>query len=275
MDWIVEFVVREMYGRARLDMSEPCGAVRLAIAILGSQCIRVVPARSIPGRAALAWSERGAAMYIGAGLTPAQVNVAVAHELAEWKLKLWGYAEGDVEAVAVRIAAALCVPRLAFERARLHLGNSIPGLSRWFGVSRPLMALRVAECAALSPPSSARSDAANHDQLGPITARPPFLADQLRLPKQQQGRHDLLASAQEVAGCPRLANEDFDQYHPDHIAAVLRTRCCRATYPAAQAQVCASRKITDGCFGSRSAPLPGVQRRTLREGLEHAAARRS
>lgn len=146
MERIVELVVRELYERAHLDMREPHGAVRVATAILGAACVRLVAPRAIPGKAALAWSPRGAAMYIRAGLTPREVNHAAAHELAEWNLRIAGYAGADVEEVAGRIAAALCVPRPAFERARQHLGDSIQALSHCFAVSQSLMALRIGEC---------------------------------------------------------------------------------------------------------------------------------
>ncbi|MFZ5863034.1 MAG: ImmA/IrrE family metallo-endopeptidase, partial [Nitrospirota bacterium] len=144
MDWLVEFVVGELYARARLDIAQPCGAVRVAMAILGSHCMRVVSPRSIPGNAALAWGPHGATMYIRDRLRPHQVNVAVAHELAEWKLRLWDYVAEDSEELARQIASALCVPRAAFDRARKDLGDSIHALSRRFGVSRALMALRFA-----------------------------------------------------------------------------------------------------------------------------------
>lgn len=138
MERIVELVVRELYARAHLDMGEPHGAVRVATAILGAACVRLVAPRAIPGKAALAWSPRGAAMYIRTGLTRREVNHAAAHELAEWILRISGYAGPDVEEVADRIAAALCVPRPAFERARQHLGDSIQALSHCFAVSQSL-----------------------------------------------------------------------------------------------------------------------------------------
>jgi hypothetical protein len=146
MERIVELVVRELYERAHLEMSEAHGAVRVATAILGAECVRLVPPQAIPGNAALAWSRRGAAMYIRAGLSPREVNHAAAHELAEWKLQIAGYSGADAEEVAGRIAAALCVPRPAFERARRHIGDSIHALSGCFAVSQSLMALRFGEC---------------------------------------------------------------------------------------------------------------------------------
>lgn len=150
MERIVELVVRELYDRAHLEMSEPHGAVRVATAILGSECVRLVPPQAIPGNAALAWGRRGAAMYIRAGLTRREVNHAAAHELAEWKLRISGYSGADAEDVAGRIAAALCVPRPAFDRARRHLGDSIQALSHCFAVSQSMMALRIGECAGRS-----------------------------------------------------------------------------------------------------------------------------
>lgn len=158
----IEFVVRELYGRARLDMSEPWGSVRLATEILGSTCIRVVSARAIPGNAALAWRAHAPVMFVRAGLSPRQVNYAVAHELAEWNLRLLGHVSADAEELANRTAVALCVPRLAFERARQRHGDSVRTLSRCFAICQRLMALRMAECLGSSGAVSAG---------GPLRAR--------------------------------------------------------------------------------------------------------
>ena len=79
-------------------------------------------------------------------LSAAQLNHAVAHELAEWFLRCRGYVEADFDELAGRTAAALCVPRPAFDAAHRILGEDLRQLSRWFRVSESLMALRCAEC---------------------------------------------------------------------------------------------------------------------------------
>jgi hypothetical protein len=80
------------------------------------------------------------------GLNARQLNHAIAHELGEWFLRCKGYAEPDVEELSGRVAAAICVPRVAFVAARARLGEDLAALSAEFRVSQSLMALRVAEC---------------------------------------------------------------------------------------------------------------------------------
>jgi hypothetical protein len=146
MDAIVELAVRRLYAQAGITTSEACGSIRLATAILGARCIRVVPRETIPGNAALSWAGRRPVIHIREGLTRHQLNHSTAHELGEWHLRTSGYAGPDPEELVGRITAALCVPRRAFHAARRRLGENIPALSRAFGVSESLMALRIGEC---------------------------------------------------------------------------------------------------------------------------------
>lgn len=140
-----ESAVHELYSRAKLDPTEPCGAPRLAAAVLGERCIQRVKRRALRTDGLLGWC-RGWIINIPDGLSRRRVNHAVAHELAEWYLQLCGYNDDDHEELARRIAASLCVPEPAFRAAHRHLGENVTALSRYFIVSESLMALRIAEC---------------------------------------------------------------------------------------------------------------------------------
>jgi hypothetical protein len=150
MNAFVENSVHELFQRARLVPSEPCGGVRLATAILGRSCIQIVSHRALPGNSALEWNGTKSIIRVRAGLNPRQLNHAAAHEIGEWHLRRGGYDHPDCEDLARAIAAAVCVPRLAFREAQRALGDEIPQLSRAFVVSESLMALRIAECTGLA-----------------------------------------------------------------------------------------------------------------------------
>jgi hypothetical protein len=149
MNAFVENSVHELFARAGLAPSEPCGGVRLATAILGRSCIQIVPHRALPGNSALEWNGTKSVIRVRDGLNARQLNHAAAHELGEWHLRLREYERADCEDIARAIAAAVCVPRSAFREARRVLGEGIPELSRAFVVSESLMALRIAECTGL------------------------------------------------------------------------------------------------------------------------------
>jgi hypothetical protein len=150
MNGFVENSARELFGRARLAPSEPCGGVRLATAILGRSCIQVVSHRTLPGNSALEWNGPNSIIRVREGLNARQLNHAAAHELGEWHLRWRGYDRPDCEDMARSIAAAVCVPPTAFRNAQRALGDGIPELSRAFVVSESLMALRIAECTGLA-----------------------------------------------------------------------------------------------------------------------------
>lgn len=150
MEAFVENSVQELFGRARLAPGEPCGAVRLATAILGRACIQIVPRRTLPGNSALEWDGTRSVIRVCEGLNERQLNHATAHELGEWHLRQRGYHHPDAEELVGRITAAVCVPSVAFNAARRAVGDGIPALSRAFVVSESLMALRIAECLGLA-----------------------------------------------------------------------------------------------------------------------------
>jgi hypothetical protein len=100
----------------------------------------------MPGNALLRRDGPRWVINVKDGLNARQLNHGIAHELGEWFLRCKGYAEPDVEELSGRVAAAICVPRVAFVAARARLGEDLAALSAEFRVSQSLMALRVAEC---------------------------------------------------------------------------------------------------------------------------------
>jgi hypothetical protein len=92
------------------------------------------------------WAGPEPVIHVRRGLNARQLNHAVAHELGEWQLHVWGYHGPEAEELAGRIGAALCVPRLAFHVAHRAIGDRVAELSRAFTVSESLMSLRVGEC---------------------------------------------------------------------------------------------------------------------------------
>ena len=145
-DEIGEILARELYVAARLDPSTAPGAPLLAAAMLGKSCVRPVPANELPGNALLQLTGANWVIYVREGLSASRLNHAIAHELGEWFLRCRGYVEADVEELSGRVAAAVCVPHVAFVAAHGNYGDDLSGLSQAFRVSESLMALRVAEC---------------------------------------------------------------------------------------------------------------------------------
>jgi hypothetical protein len=145
-DPVADLAVQEIYQRARRDPSHPVGTVQLAVALFGERCIRLAARRELPGRSALAWPDGVPVIHLRRDLSPTQINHAVAHELGEWLLHMWGFHGPQAEDLSGRIGAALCVPRPAFHLAHSELGENVPALSQAFTVSESLMALRIAEC---------------------------------------------------------------------------------------------------------------------------------
>ncbi len=145
-DEIGDILARELYVSAGLDPSLAPGAPRVATAVLGESYLLAVPRGEMPGNALLRREGPRWVINVRDGLNARQLNHAIAHELGEWFLRCKGYAEPDVEELSGRVAAAICVPRVAFVAARARLGEDLAALSAEFRVSQSLMALRVAEC---------------------------------------------------------------------------------------------------------------------------------
>jgi hypothetical protein len=143
---IGDVLARELYLSVGLDLRRPQGAPRVAAAVLGENCLHVVPRGELPGRALILRDGVQWVIHVQAALNKSQLNHAIAHELGEWFLRCRDYANTDVETLSSRLAAAICVPRPAFFAAYEELGDDVPALSRRFCVSESLMVLRVAEC---------------------------------------------------------------------------------------------------------------------------------
>ena len=149
-DEIGDILARELYVSAGIDPSQAPGAPRVAAAVLGESYLQAVPRGEMPGNALLRREGPRWVINVRDGLNARQLNHAIAHELGEWFLRCKGYAEPDVEELSGRVAAAICVPRVAFAAARARLGEELAALSAEFRVSQSLMALRVAECSGVA-----------------------------------------------------------------------------------------------------------------------------
>jgi hypothetical protein len=150
MQAMIEGCVRELYARARLSTRVPHGSVKLATALFGNDCVQYVGARSLPGRAAVTTTRTEVVIHLRFGQSQRELNHAAGREVAQWFLQTAGYKGRAADEVVGRLAAALCVPRQAFDAARRALGDDVPALSVAFGVSQSMMALRVGECVGCS-----------------------------------------------------------------------------------------------------------------------------
>jgi IrrE N-terminal-like domain len=145
-DEVGENLARELYVSAGVDRALATGAPSVAATVLGESCLHVVPHEELPSNALLQRGGRGWVIYVRRGLSASQLNHAIARELAQWFLRRRGCAEAELEELAGRVAAAICVPTTALLSAHEQLGEDLIALSRQFAVSESLMALRVAEC---------------------------------------------------------------------------------------------------------------------------------
>lgn len=146
MDGFVDFVVREIYASAGRDPTQASPTPELASVLCGPNSIhRASSSHQFPSCASDAGDGQ---LIIHVPSSPAawQVNHRVGQELVRWYLARHGYDGARVESVVRRIAAAVCVPTPAFQRARDELGEDLQALSEYFRVSQSLMALRIAEC---------------------------------------------------------------------------------------------------------------------------------
>jgi hypothetical protein len=146
MDRFVDFVVREIYASAGRDPTQAAPTPELASLLCGPNSIhRASSGHRFPSCASDA-GDGQLIIHVPASPAAWQVNHRVAQQLVKWYLTRHAYDGAQVEAVVRRIAAAVCVPTPAFQRAREEFGESIPALSEYFRVSQSLMALRLAEC---------------------------------------------------------------------------------------------------------------------------------
>jgi len=146
MDSFVDFVVREIYASAGCDPTEPTPSPELARVLCGPTSIhRVSTSYRFPSSASNPGSGQ-LIIHVPASASSWEVNHWVSYQLVKWYLTHHGYDGAQVDSVVRRIAAAVCVPTPAFERARGDFGDDISGLGKYFRVSQSLMALRMGEC---------------------------------------------------------------------------------------------------------------------------------
>jgi hypothetical protein len=153
----VDFVVRQIYSDARRDPSRAVSTPELAKALIGPHAIhRVSNGLSFEGCSENRVRGRQIVMHIPSSLAAWQINHRVSRQLVRWYLARHAYEGAQVDSVVRRVAAAVCVPTPALERARTELGEVIPALGEHFRVSQSLMALRLAEC--LGYPTALRTE---------------------------------------------------------------------------------------------------------------------
>jgi len=146
MDRFVDFVVGEIYAGAGRDPAHAQPTPELARILCGPDAIhRATGSQRFPTCTTRAGNGR-LIIHVPASPTAWQVNHRVGQQLVKWYLAHHAYDGAQVESVVRRIAAAVCVPTPAFQRARDQFGENIPALSEHFRVSQSLMALRLAEC---------------------------------------------------------------------------------------------------------------------------------
>ena len=145
-DEIGDVLARELYLSAGLNPAIARGAPSVAAAVLGESCLQFMPADELPCRSLILHDGPRWIIHVRKSLSATQLNHAVAHELGEWFLRCRGYSEPDIEMLSNSVAAAICVPRVAFLLAYRQLGENLSALCRQFRVSESLMVLRIAEC---------------------------------------------------------------------------------------------------------------------------------
>ena len=145
-DEIGDVLARELYLSAGLNPAVAHGAPSVAAAVLGESCLQFLPSDELPCRSLILHDGPRWIIHVRKSLNARQLNHAVAHELGEWFLRCRGYSESDIESLSNSVAAAICVPRVAFLLAYRQLGENLSALCRQFRVSESLMVLRIAEC---------------------------------------------------------------------------------------------------------------------------------
>lgn len=124
------------------------GAPRLAAlvaSLLGPDGLEYAPT-SLPGDAALVRIRDTWRIYVRRKLPVERRAFAIAHELAEWWLRVRERYDGDdAEIVADYTGAAIMTPRRAFARSLRDHGDDFPELAADFRTTETHVALRQAE----------------------------------------------------------------------------------------------------------------------------------
>jgi predicted transcriptional regulator len=140
LEGIAEAVLR---GGGQEDDTAP-KLVALVTKHLGASALEY--SQATPGDAALVRIYQDWRIYVRRGLTIERRAFAIAHELAEWWLRVRERYEGeDAEHCANYIAAAILSPRRAFRRALAAVGHDFGELADLFRVTETHAALREAE----------------------------------------------------------------------------------------------------------------------------------
>lgn len=117
---------------------------RLVVAHLGPNAVEYALLRN--GDGALVRIYDDWRIYVRRGLSPERRAFAIAHELAEWWLRVRErYEAADVEDVANYVAAAVLTPRRAFRLALDEYGSNFGELAATFRITETHAALREAE----------------------------------------------------------------------------------------------------------------------------------
>lgn len=139
----LEGIAESAYAEAELDPERP-HLPRLAKALLGPRAIERGP-RPLHAPACLVRVRGEWRIIVGRNLPPRFALFAVGHELAHWLLGRVGFVGEDEEAVADALAAALLMPRPAFRRALLSVGDDWSELARVMCATETAVALRLGE----------------------------------------------------------------------------------------------------------------------------------
>jgi hypothetical protein len=126
------------------DDGGPPRVLELARAILGRGGVEAVPHRALPGDGCLAVVQGERRIYVRTGLEPVRLRWVVAHELGHLALGL-DSSSRDNEDACDAFAAALLLPRRAYQAALREVGVSYTKLARWFVTTESCAALRLGE----------------------------------------------------------------------------------------------------------------------------------
>jgi Zn-dependent peptidase ImmA (M78 family) len=145
LEGIAEAVLHE----AGQDDDDVPRLAQLVAAHLGNNAVEYSPIK-LRGDGALVRIREDWRIYVRRGLSIERRSFAIAHELAEWWLRVREKYQGeDVEHAANYIAAAILSPRRAFRLALEQFGHDFSELAGAFRVTETHVALREAELARL------------------------------------------------------------------------------------------------------------------------------
>ena len=136
----IEGTAEALYRAAGLDTGEAADPVDLAERLLGTGAVQLVHARALPGTASLARVKSSWRIYVRSRASESLQAFAILHELGHYAL---GLDAPDARCDAV--AAALLLPRRAFQRAAVERGADWSALAAHFRCTESAVALRWGE----------------------------------------------------------------------------------------------------------------------------------